>query len=162
MELSVSHQLFVFISMTLCGVAAGVIFDLFRAVRRCIKASSGVILTQDLLLWFFELVLVYYTMFKVNNAKIRGYEAIALVIGSVLYFVTVSCYVTKAFSKVISFLLKILRTLLIPLKKVCLILAKPAKKLCSSSKKQFITLKSSVKTKISSRKAEISGKKHKI
>lgn len=76
---------------------SGVIFDIFRAYRKCTGKKSGIVAMQDILFWLFELVLVYATAFKVNNAGIHGYEAIALVLGSVVYFSSVSALVIKLF-----------------------------------------------------------------
>lgn len=166
MELSVSHQLFVFVCMVLCGGATGVIFDAFRAHRRCVKSGSGIIAAQDLLLWFAELVIVYYTAFKVNNAQIRGYEAIALIVGAVLYFITLSEYVMKLMCKIITAVIKIFSSVVSPLKKLCTVIAKPFKRLFLFVKTKVMLLGNNTKTSVSELnmriKTALSVKKHKI
>lgn len=141
MELSVSHQLFVFVCMFLCGGATGIIFDIFRALRRCIKSGSGIILAQDLMLWFVELVIVYYTAFKVNNAELRGYEAIALILGAFIYFITLSEHIVRLVCKIIAFLLKIFGFVARPFKGACIMLAKAIKKLFLYTKEILMLLK---------------------
>lgn len=128
MKLSVSHQLFVFVCMFFCGWLTGIVFDIFRALRRCVKSGSGVIAAQDLLLWLLELVIVYYTVFKVNNAEVRGYEAVALISGAVVYFIILSEYAVKFISKAIMLLIKIIKFVLKPLKKLVCFIKKPFKK----------------------------------
>ena len=115
--------MFVFVCMVLCGAATGVVFDLFRALRRCIKAGSGVIAAQDLMLWLAELMIVYYTSFKVNNAHIRGYEIIALIIGAVLYFVTVSDWLMKVMCRVIMLLIRAFTMAVGPFKRLSVCIA---------------------------------------
>lgn len=131
--------------MFLCGGATGIVFDAFRALRRCIKSGSGVIAAQDLLLWLLELVIVYYTVFKVNNAEIRGYEAIALALGAIIYFITLSEYAVKFISKIIFLLLKALSFILKPLKKLVGYLKLPLKKFLSFLKTRQITLRNFIK-----------------
>lgn len=166
MELSVTHQVFVFMCMILCGIATGLIFDLFRALRRCVKSGSGVIAAQDLALWFTELCIVYMTAFKVNNAQIRGYEAIALVIGSVLYFITVSGYVMKFFCKTFNLLKKLLKAISTPFKKTAEFIFAPLKKLKSVLKRVLAASKYSVFSALSSFMLRLrmlfTGKKKKI
>ena len=136
MELSVSHQLFVFACMFFCGWLTGIVFDIFRGLRRCVKSGSGVIAAQDLLLWFLELVIVYYTVFKVNNAEIRGYEAVALVSGALVYFIVLSEYAVKFISKVIILLIKVIKFVLKPAKKLVCLAKNPLKKCFDFFKKE--------------------------
>ena len=166
MKLSVSHQLFVFVCMFFCGWLTGIVFDIFRGLRRCIKSGSGVIAAQDLLLWFLELVIVYYTVFKVNNAEIRGYEAVALISGAVVYFIILSEYAVKFISKVIMLLIKAIRVVLKPLKKLVCFMKKPLRKCIHFIKiKQEIVfefLKNMKNSVISRIKTTLPEKKNKI
>ena len=93
------------------------IFDVFRGFRCRVKSANGIIVMQDILLWLAELAVVYYTVFRVNNAKIRAYEAVALICGAVIYFLTLSQYTIKLVSGITSFGLKILSAILFPAKK---------------------------------------------
>lgn len=155
MELSVSHQLFVVICMFLCGCATGIIFDLFRGFRRCVKSGSGIIAAQDLLLWAAELIVVYYTAFKVNNAAIRAYEAIALVCGAALYFVTLSEYTVRAVCKATSFVLKIADALLLPARKAAQFVVKPLKKTSLYVEKKLFAVKNKTKRFVIEKKNRI-------
>ncbi len=106
MELSVSHQAFVFTAMFFCGFPAGMIFDIFRGIRKSVKCSPGVVAAQDIVLWFSELIVVYLVLFKVNNASVRLYEIIGLVLGIVSYFMTFSQYVVKSVFTALEFFKK--------------------------------------------------------
>jgi len=100
-DVSVSAQAYMFLVMVVCGVFCGLIFDLFRSVRRAHRCHSGVVAVQDIVFWLAELALVYTVAFKLNYAKVMAYELVALVIGSWIYFMTVTIYVVRILSGVI-------------------------------------------------------------
>ena len=134
MELSVSHQVYVFAAMILCGALTGVVFDVFRAARRCFHPRSGIIAAQDIALWLAELVLVFVTIFEVNNAAVRFYEVIGLVLGAALYFMTISEYVILFFCKVMRAAVRAFCFAAKPVKKVFSLLALPIKKTAERTK----------------------------
>lgn len=129
MEISVSNQAIVFLGMVLCGVVCGVVFDIFRAIRRCRKSANSVIAAQDLLFWIIELVIVYMAAFRLNYAHVRAYEGIALVIGSVIYFMTLSKYTVRFVCICIAFAVKITLLVLTPVMKAARLALRPIKAL---------------------------------
>lgn len=110
--------MFVFIAMIFCGALTGIVFDVFRAFRKCVKSGGGVIAVQDIALWLAELAVVFITVFKVNNAAVRLYEIIGLAAGSVLYFITVSQYALRALCAVLGLAKKAAGIVLSPVKKL--------------------------------------------
>ena len=103
MNISVSQQVFVFFGMVICGILCGVVFDVFRGLRRYHKSARSIVAMQDLLFWAIELTVVYMVAFSLNYAHVRAFEAVALVIGSWIYFMTMSRYVVRFVSVIISF-----------------------------------------------------------
>ncbi len=128
MEVSVSKQAFVFLAMVVCGFLCGFVFDFFRAVRRLKSSGKAVIAAQDITLWLIELVIVYHVLFKLNYAHIRAYEAVALVVGSFLYFMTLSMHVVSAISRFLRFIYKVSLCVLKPIIKILGIVLKPLAK----------------------------------
>ena len=114
-----------FLAMVVCGFLCGFVFDFFRAVRRLKSSGKVVIATQDILLWLIELVIVYHVLFKLNYAHIRAYEAVALVIGSFLYFMTLSIHVVGYISYFLRFVCKVSMCVLKPLIKICRVVLVP-------------------------------------
>jgi len=98
---SPTKEVCIFIAMVLCGILCGVVFDFFRSVRRTRRSNCGVVALQDIVFWIIELAVVYFCAFRLNYAKLRAYEALALIIGSCLYFMTLSGYVLKFICKII-------------------------------------------------------------
>ena len=118
MDISLSYQAFMFLAMTVCGGVCGLVFDVFRAIRRIHKSPVGVVAIQDIVFWIIELTLVYMVAFKLNYAKVRAYEAVALIVGSFIYFMTASGYVISFFCSVFEVLIKWLNILMTPLEKL--------------------------------------------
>ena len=127
MEISSVNQARVFLWMIVCGGVCTFVFDIFRGVRRYKRPQSSVILVQDLALWFIEICLVYAVAFKLNYARVRAYEIVALVIGAVLYFVIFSNYVVRGVHIATEGIAKIIKCLFAPLFKVLNSLAIPVK-----------------------------------
>ena len=132
MEISSVNQAYVFLAMVLCGGLCTAVFDIFRAIRRYKNSGTGVIAFQDIVFWIIELFIVYMVAFRLNYAGVRAYEIVALVIGSTIYFVTLSGYVIKFFVRLIGLVAKVLGFLLAPVAKLCGFFANGAKKIrCS-------------------------------
>ncbi len=117
-DISFSEQAFVFVAMVMCGVLCGIIFDVFRAVRHSRRTTSGVVAMQDLLFWIIELAAIYTVAFKLNYANVRAFEGIALVMGSWMYFMTLSKYSLRILCRVTDFIVKIIKLVLKPLSKL--------------------------------------------
>lgn len=129
MDISLSYQALMFLAMTVCGGVCGLVFDVFRAIRRIHKSPVGVVAIQDIMFWIIELTIVYMVAFKLNYAKVRAYEAVALIVGSFIYFMTASGYVISFLCGVFEVLIKWIEILLTPLKKLFLF-AQRVKKWC--------------------------------
>lgn len=118
MDITLTYQALSFFVMVFCGALCGVIFDLFRSFRKNKKNACGVVALQDIVFWIMELFLVYMVAFRLNYAHIRAYEGIALLLGSWLYFMTVSKWVLSILCAVLSYIQKALGFVLIPIKKI--------------------------------------------
>ena len=141
MEISSVNQAYVFLAMVLCGGLCTAVFDIFRAIRRYKNSGTGVIAFQDIVFWIIELSIVYMVAFRLNYAGVRAYEIVALVIGSAIYFVTLSGYVIKFFVWLIGLGAKALGFLLAPVAKVCGLFANAAKKVLCQIKVKCSALK---------------------
>lgn len=149
MDISLSYQAFSFFAMVICGFLCGVLFDLFRALRRHRKSACTVVAFQDILFWILEASLVYFVAFKLNYAHIRAYEGVALVIGSWLYFMTASSYVLRFLCVLVSCAYKAVGAIFVPFKKIFKFIGcgfKWLKNLISSwTKNAFLRIKSAQK-----------------
>ena len=132
--------------MVICGFFCGVLFDLFRALRRHRKSACSVVAFQDVLFWILEVSLVYFVAFKLNYAHIRAYEGVALVIGSFLYFITASAYVLAFLCRIVMFLQKIINIILTPFKKITLLIRRFVSKIKKIASARTKSLTSRIKS----------------
>lgn len=163
-DISVSSQVFVFFAMIVLGVLCGAVFDIFRGIRRMRKPSSSVVAFQDLLFWLSELVLVYMVTFWLNYAHVRAFELIALVIGSFIYFMTVSRYVIAFVHKTANLVWKILELVLKPVRKVLSFLVKKLSLVfsCIKQKTKQLCAKLKPNVNIKQKIAELFDKRYKL
>lgn len=107
MEVSVSNQLYVFLVMVAAGAAAGAIFDIFRIIRRTFRTGMLTTSLSDILFWLLISAGMFLVMFAVNNAQMRWFEAIGILLGGVVYFLALSRLFMKVIGAVFGFVVKI-------------------------------------------------------
>ena len=103
--------------------------------------------------WLLTCFLLAYTIFTYNNGEIRFYVILAVLIGTILYILTISRYVVKTSVVCIRFLKKWIYLLLIsPLqwcwKQVKKWMLRPAVKLILKGGKSIKNLKDRIRQKI--------------
>ena len=101
-------QAYLFLVFSLTGVAIGILFDFFRILRRSIKTSNIITYIEDVLFWILTGILVLYNIWYFNNGEIRIYMFLGRVIGVLVYMSTLSNIFVKIFSKILSFIIKIM------------------------------------------------------
>lgn len=87
---AVRNELYIFGISILTGVAAGIIFDFFRAVRRCGRGRGGAVAFYDICFWISEAALVFSAAYNFNSGQIRFYIFIGMAVGATLYLLTLS------------------------------------------------------------------------
>ena len=141
MEIYKFQQITVLIVCTLAGGICGIVYDIFRAYRRCTKPTNLKTALCDILFWTISAVIVYVTIHLSNNAELRWYEPIGVISGYVIYTLYLSTYCTGFFCKFISTFSKICNTIL---KLVCIppkilhILISPIKRYSVSMKTRLL------------------------
>ena len=119
MDFSVSKEAFVFLSAVLCGGLLHMLYDLFLIIRKKSTAESVMIHVQDGLFWILALFIMFFGLLTINGGIVRFYELLGVVLGVILYRLTLSKYVLKLFCKILAIFSKIfnifLKILLTPL-----------------------------------------------
>lgn len=119
MEIHVTTQGMVFLWMLACGVCFGLLFDLFRALRKMIPMNGFWVNVSDLVFWFFCTALVFFTARKTNQGELRWYEFSGLFLGMGLYFAVFGSLVVQWITRVLFVLVKgvvlIVRVVVFPL-----------------------------------------------
>ena len=106
------NQAYLFYVFLLTGVLIGILFDVFRILRKSFKTSDFATTIQDILFWLLTSILVLYTIFKFNDGEIRSYVFLGIGIGISVYIILFSKIVITVNVKIIKALKRIVVTLL--------------------------------------------------
>jgi len=117
MRMSVSLEARIFLLSVLCGGVLVLCYDLFRVVRTKAKTKGAMLHVQDGLFWVLALFILFYFVLFVNNGRVRFYELAGMILGAVIYALTLSrpiylgiCKILESIMKIFSFFLKIILT----------------------------------------------------
>lgn len=135
MEVSSSHQIYVFSLCVISGMLCGAFFDVQRFLRRVHSAGSARTMLEDIIFAFVCVGVMIGFSFHFNNGEIRYYQVMGSVSGALFYAAALS----RLFMKVLNLLFSLVRNLVVkPLVKICLALLVPIKKLTAIVKKTVL------------------------
>lgn len=126
----IRQETVVFLLSVLHGAGLTLGYDLLRALRRAFRHGLIAVSVEDFLFWLLAGFLTFCLAFFRTDGVIRGYVAVGIALGAILYHYTVSSLVVRS----VSTLLAGIRRLL------CLIwriLSKPARKIWHILKKMI-------------------------
>ena len=86
------------------GIVIGLIFDLYRALRKNFKVVRKISIIFDVIFWFLITIVIFTTINLLERFDLRYYHFIALFLGFILYYNTISKYILILFNKIISFI----------------------------------------------------------
>ena len=91
----ISNQAYIFIIFVIVGGIIGIIFDFFRILRKTIKTKDFMTYLEDILFCIITGIIVLYSIFFFNNGEFRMYMFIGILIGVLMYLLTISPYIIK-------------------------------------------------------------------
>ena len=94
------------------GIVIGILFDIFRVLRKCFKTADFITYLQDIVFWFLAGMITLFSIFKFNQGEIRIYVFLGIFIGILLYAITLSKIVVKFLASILQTMKKLI---LIPL-----------------------------------------------
>ena len=125
MELTQAHLFYIFI---LTGILLGVLFDVFRILRKSFKTSDLITYIEDVVFWILAGFLLFYTVYKFNNGEIRSYVLLGIALGLTAYLIIFSKIFIKINVSIIVFVknicIQIAKLMLYPLKLILNLLRK--------------------------------------
>lgn len=114
------NQLFCLIEFTITGALIGLLFDIFRILRKSFRTSDWITTIQDILFWIIAGLIILFSIFTFNNGEIRGYVFFGIALGIFIYIFTISRYIIKYtvviinfFKKILSYPIKLIKFLII-------------------------------------------------
>ena len=125
LTLNQAHLFYIFL---LTGILIGLVFDVFRILRKSFKTSDFITYVQDILFWIITSIILLYTIFKFNNGEIRSYVFLGIGTGLLIYLTLFSKVFIKINVKIIEAIKSIIKTIFkiifYPIKKVLSIIRK--------------------------------------
>lgn len=91
----------------LTGIVIGVLFDIFRIIRRSFKTPDFLTYIEDIVFWLLAGIILLFTIFTFNNGEIRLYIFVSMLFGLTLYILTLSKFFIKINVKIIGIIKKI-------------------------------------------------------
>ena len=120
MDAFFNSQIGIFIIYFLAGLAICLLYDIFRAVRKTVKTSDFITYIEDIIFWIFVAIFLIYLMFILSSGELRFFMFIAICMGGILYYFTLSKYIMNISIHILGFIKvvfkKIINIILIPLK----------------------------------------------
>lgn len=131
--------------MTVLGAAEGLLFDLFRIVRKNTCKSFLAVGVSDIIYWLLAAFLFAAAVINFTDGELRGYIFIGIALGLIFYFLAFSRMIIIIFMTFISIILKIFKLifkiLLTPVKILYKMLVRPFIRFL---KKLFLSIKNSI------------------
>jgi spore cortex biosynthesis protein YabQ len=93
-------------SMVLCGIAMGILFDLYRTIASRFHVPRWLLPALDIVYWMASALGVFRVLLHFNQGEVRLYVFLGLGIGVTGYFGLMSHWVIKAANLLISLLIR--------------------------------------------------------
>ena len=81
----VGNQAYLFLIFTFTGMAIGILFDIFRALRKNFNTSDILISIQDILFWIITGFMILYNIWYFNDGEIRIFMFLGIILGVLIY-----------------------------------------------------------------------------
>lgn len=105
MNESISMELYVFCEAIRMGLILAVVYDMLRIFRRVITRGTILVALEDIVFWIIAAFAVFNMIYENNSGNLRGYILVGLVIGIVLYELSLSKYFVSNVSQCIRLVL---------------------------------------------------------
>lgn len=105
----------VFYATVYGGILIGILFDINKSLKTNFKAIKKLAFFFDMLFWIAITLIIFITVNVVSKFQLRYYHFIALIVGFVLYYNTISIFILKFNNMIISFIKSLLKKIILNL-----------------------------------------------
>lgn len=117
MENTIFSQMYSFLIYIISGMIIGIFFDIFRILRKTFHTSDVITSIEDIIFWIITGIFLLYILFQISDGEIRIYNIAGLIIGSIIYMLTIS----KFFIKINVFIVSTIKNIVYKLSKIFII-----------------------------------------
>ena len=104
------NQSYLFMVFTIVGIVIGIVFDIFRISRKTLKTNDIITSIEDISFWIITGIIIIYSMYVFCDGELRFFMIIGIILGMIMYLLTLSKYVIKMSVFIINIIKKILIT----------------------------------------------------
>lgn len=98
----ITSELISFFMCLVLGMGIGILFDIFRIIRKVISHNTVVVIVQDCIFCILSGAYVFYIMYMLNFVQFRFYLIIAFILSNVLYFLIISRHIINMFLHILT------------------------------------------------------------
>ena len=89
-EITVKSQLLTFLFGVVIGAVLSLYFDSFRTLRRCFRHNKLAVFLEDILFFIVSAFVAFMFLMARCNGEVRAYVIFSLILGFMLYRITIS------------------------------------------------------------------------
>lgn len=110
--MAITSETILFLIFLLDGAIVGLLFDIFRILRKSFKTPDLITYIEDIGFGISSGAILIFSIIIFNKGELRLFIFLGIILGLIIYMLTVSKYVVKISVKVIQFITKIITTIL--------------------------------------------------
>ncbi len=107
--MTITIETTLFLIFLLDGAIVGVLFDFFRILRKSFKTPDFVTYIEDILFGIISGSTLIFSIIMFNKGELRLFIFLGIILGIVIYMLTISKYVIKICVKVLQIITKTCR-----------------------------------------------------
>ncbi len=93
-----TNELIIFIKTLIFGMGVGIIFDIFRIIRKTIPHYDFLVIVQDFLFCILSAAYVFLLVYFLNLGEVRLYILLGILLSNIIYFLCLSKYLINVFT----------------------------------------------------------------
>lgn len=110
------NQVYLFVLFILNGMIIGLLFDIFRILRKSFKTKDFIIYFEDILFWILAGISIIFFMYNFSDGNLRLFMLLGLIIGGIIYIISFSKIIINISMIIINNILKqIINVLILPI-----------------------------------------------
>lgn len=91
------------------GLLIGLLFDINRSLKSNFKILKYFSIVFNIIFWILATAIIFITVNAIESFDLRYYHFVALLIGFILYYNTISKFILKALNKIIGLIVLVVK-----------------------------------------------------
>lgn len=109
------NQASIFLIYISTGILICMFYDIFRALRKAFKTKNIFIYLEDLIFWTVVGTVLIIEILHFNSGELRFYIFLGIVIGCLIYLLTISKFILKILTNIFKTIKKIIWIIINPI-----------------------------------------------